>query len=154
MASMILDSMLDVALPKTTVIVAQESGRLYAVDFTECPHIDDPGLIDWDASVAKLLVSKIAMSRSRLTTLEEIEFENITHTGEEPAPGQGDLGITVFATLDGKNVETSSTPYVAIDEGNYVRANCRITGKNLGIMLRGTYNINSVVVTLHQAGRR
>lgn len=148
------EDMLKVAAPKNTLIVAREDGRLYLVDFTECPHIEDPGAIDWGISVAKLVIGKVALTRNRLSCLEHIEFENVQHTDQEPEPGAGDMDVTVFTSTDGKNIVNTTRPYLAIDEGNYVRANCRLTGVNFAIQLRGTYNVNSFVVTLHPAGRR
>lgn len=148
------ESMLNVATPKNTLIVAQKDGRLYLLDFSECPHIDDPGAVDWGVSVSQMLIGKVALSRNRLSTLEQIEFENIQHTGQEPEAGAGDLSVTVFGSIDGKNNALEVKPHIAIDDGGYIRGNCRATATNFGIMLRGTYNINTIQVVLHPAGRR
>lgn len=148
------EDMLKTAAPKNTLIVAQKDGRLYLVDFTECPHVDDPGAIDWGVSVSQMLVGKVALSRNRMSTLEQLEFENVQHTGEEPEDGAGDLDIRVFGSIDGKNNSSEVKPHLAIDEGGYVRGNCRVTATNFAIQLRGTYNVNTISVVLHPAGRR
>lgn len=143
-----------VPLPKNTMVVAQESGRLYVVDFTEFPHLDDPGVVDWDVSVSKLIIGKIQQSRTKLQTLEEIECENIVRTEQFPEGTTKDFQLTVFGTLDGKNQTLETEPVIASEEGGYVNARCRLTAKNFEIQLRGTFNVNTLVVTIHPAGRR
>ena len=143
-----------VPLPKNTMVVARNDGKLYVVDFTEFPHLDDPSVIDWDLSVSKLLIGKIQQSRARLQTLEEVECENIVHTEQFPEGTTKDFQMTIFGTLDGKNAEIEHEPVIAEDEGGYVQAACRLTAKNFEIQLRGTFNVNTLAVTLHPAGRR
>lgn len=154
MVDLVANNLKEVPLPKNTVAVAREDGRIYIVDFTECPQIDDPGVIDWDISVAKLLLSKIQMTRTRLCTLEEVEIENINHTQQLPPGAATDTAVTIFGTLDGKNEAITVTPKVAIDDGGYILAKCRVTAVNFGIQVRGSYNINTIVVTIHNNGRR
>ena len=60
--------------PKRTMFLATESGRLYSVDFSENPQLDDPGLVDWNLSISKMLVGKFQLSRTRAVTLDEIEI--------------------------------------------------------------------------------
>lgn len=154
MATVSSDTLKQVPLPKNTMVVAREDGQLYVVDFTEFPQLDDPALIDWDLSVSKLIVGKIQPTRTRMVTLEEIECENIVPTGQFPVGSDKDFQITVFGSIDGKNNEITREPYMDIDEGGYVRANCRLSAKNFQIQLRGTYNVNTISVTFHMAGRR
>jgi hypothetical protein len=143
-----------VPLPKNTMIVAREDGRLYVVDFTEFPHLDDPAVIDWDISVSKMIIGKIQQSRRQLQTLQEIECENIVRTEQFPEGTTKDFQMTVFGSLDGKNQEIEVEPTIASEDGGYVKAVCRVTAKNFEIQLRGTFNVNTVVVTMHPAGRR
>lgn len=149
-----VESLKLVPLPKNTLIVATESGRLYSVDFTEFPQLDDPSAVDWTISVSKLLIGKIQNSRASLLTMEELECENVVHTAQYPSPGTPDFALTLFGSLDGKNNSMSVEPTVDIDEGGYVSAKCRLTAKNFQVQVRGTYNINTMSVTYHNAGRR
>ena len=97
--------------PKDTMIVARADGRLYVVDFREYPHLDDAASIDWNLSVSKMIVGKLEQVRTRHVTLEEIEFENVVQTSQ-PAPGTTtDMGITVFGSQDGKNIDSTTTPH-------------------------------------------
>lgn len=154
MATVNPDNLKQVPLPKNTMVVARQNGRLYVVDFTEFPHLDDPSVVDWNVSVSKLLIGKIQQSRTKLQTLEEIECENIVRTAQFPSGTTEDFKLTVFGTLDGKNQAMSVDPTIANEEGGYVHATCRLTAKNFEIQLRGTFNVNTLVVTTHPAGRR
>lgn len=154
MATLVAEALKKVPLPKNTVAVAQEDGRIYLVDFTENPQLDDPGQIDWGISVAKLLIGKIQQTRTRLLTLEEIEIENIVHTDQFLPGTLVDTKLTVFGSLDGKTDTITVNPKISEDDGGYILAKCRVTAKNFGIQLCGTYNINTIQVTLHQNGRR
>lgn len=140
--------------PKDTMIVAQKNGRLYVVDFTEYPHLDDPGTIDWGVSVSKIIVGKVQETRSRFLTLEEIEVENTVATSQ-PAPGTTtDMSLTVFGSLDGKNTDIEVDPTIVDRDNGYVHAVCRVSAKNFSVQLRGTYNINTMVLTYHNHGKR
>lgn len=154
MATVIAENLKQVPLPKNTMIVARDNGRLYVVDFTEFPQLDDPSVIDWDISVSKMLIGKVQSTRTSMITVEEIECENIVHTSQFPAGATADFKMTVYGSLDGKNQELQVDPHVKTDEGGYVNAQCRMTAKNFSVMIRGTYNINTLTVTVHNAGRR
>ena len=147
-------ALLNLPLPKRTMLVAREDGRLYQVDFTEHPELEDPALIDWDLSVSKLLVGKFQLTRTRFVTVEELEFENVTRTAQVPEGATGDLETTLYHTLDGRNVEDEKVLVPSIDEGGLVKYNARVTGQNFSVQLRGTYNINTLIFTVHQHGRR
>lgn len=154
MATITADSFKQIPLPKKTVAVAREDGRIYMLDFSEQPQADDPSLIDWDLSVSKIILSKIQLARTRVQTLEEITMENIVHTEQYPPGTLKDVELTVFGTLDGKNEALQIEPTTVIDSDGFAKANCRVTAMNFGIQLRGTYNINTITVTIHPAGRR
>lgn len=154
MATVVADNLKKIPLPKNTVAIARQDGRIYIVDFSEMPQLDDAGAIDWNVSVSKLMVSKIQDRRTRLLTMEEFEVENVVHTDQFPEGTFKDLELTVFATLDGKNQTLQTTPKLAIDEGGFVRGALRMTGMNFAIQVRGTYNINTMTVTYHNNGRR
>ena len=148
------DLFVAVPAPKDTLIVAQQSGRLYTADFREYPQLDDSTAVDWDISIAKIIVGKLTQVRTRYLTLEEIECENTVQTSQ-PAPGTStDLKLTVFGSLDGKNNDFTVDPTVVDRDNGYVKAVCRATAKNFAVQLRGTYNINTIVLTFHNHGRR
>lgn len=146
--------MASVPLPKNSMLVAREDGQLFQVDFTEFPNLNSPGLVDWDLSVSKLLISKIQLTRSRFVTIDEMTFENIVRTGQTPSGATGDLEITLYNTLDGKNVAAEHFPSVMTEDDGFIHLDTRVTGQNFAVQLRGTYNINTMTVTLHQNGRR
>lgn len=147
-------SVLGLPRVKRTMLVAQTSGRLYQVDFTEDPAGDDPILVDWDVSVSKMLLGKFQLTRTRAITLEEIEIENVTHPGQFPVGSESDMEVTLYNSLDGKNVSNPIPVIVAIDEGGLVKCVTRTTGQNFSMQLRGTYNVNTIVFTTHNNGRR
>ena len=148
------DLFVAVPAPKDTLIVAQQSGRLYTADFREYPQLDDSTAVDWDISISKIIVGKLTQVRTRYLTLEEIECENTVQTSQ-PAPGTStDLKLTVFGSLDGKNNDFTVDPTVVDRDNGYVKAVCRATAKNFAVQLRGTYNINTIVLTFHNHGRR
>lgn len=140
---------------KRTMIVAREDGRLYSVDFSENPQLDDPGLIDWEISISKILLGKFQFTRTRWVTLDELEFENTVRTGQVPTGADSDLEVSVYGSLDGKNpVADVVAPYVAEEAGGLIHLNTRLTGQNFAVQLRGTYNLNTIVFVTHQNGRR
>lgn len=154
MATLIAEGFKQIPLPKKTVAVARKDGRIYMLDFSEHPQDEDPTFIDWEISVSKLLIAKLQLSRNRMQTLEEVTIENIVHTEQAPAGVTKDVELTIFGTLDGKNEAMSIEPYTQIDSGGFIQANCRLTARNFGIQLRGVYNVNTITVTIHPAGRR
>lgn len=139
---------------KRTMFVARADGRLYSVDFSESPQLDDPALIDWNLSVAKILIGKMQLSRTRYITVEEIEFENATHTGQPPPGATADLALTIYNSMDGKNPTSTVNPTIVDDGGGLLKAVARVTGQNFSIQLRGNFNLNTLVLTTHQNGRR
>lgn len=154
MATVVANNLKEVPLPKSTVAVAREDGRIYILDFSEFPQLDDAGAVDWDVSISKLLLAKIQQTRTRLLTLEEVEIENVVHSNQLPPGGTSDLQVTIHGSLDGKTDTISVQPTIAEDDNGYLLAKCRVTAKNFGIMLRGVYNVNTIQVTVHQNGRR
>ena len=143
-----------VPAPKDTLIVARADGRLYTVDFREYPHLSDPAKVDWTISISKIVVGKLQQNRTRWLTLEEIELENVVQTSQ-PAPGTlTDMGLTVFGSQDGKNIDSTVIPHIAERDNSYVRAQCRVTAKNFQVQLRGTYNTNTITLTYHNHGKR
>ena len=100
------------------------------------------------------MLGKIQHTRTRHLTMEEIEFENIVHTGQIVPEGTSDVELTLFSSQDGKNISEISNPTVAISDGSYMKYVTRKTAQNFSIQLTGTYNLNTISLTFHNAGRR
>lgn len=143
-----------VPAPKDTMIVVRPNGRLYVVDFRDFPHLDDPGAVDWSVSISKIILGKLQERRSRHLTLEEIELENTVQTNQPPPGSAQDMQITVFGSMDGKNVDYEVQPHVVERDNGYVKATLRKTAKNFMIQVRGTYNMNTIALTYHNHGKR
>lgn len=148
MATLVADNLKAAPLPKNTLIVAREDGRLYVVDFSERPQLADPNEIDWDVSTAKIQIAKIQQTRTRLITMEEVELENVT-----TPPGR-QKSLTLFGSLDGKTDTIKVNPTISEYDGGFISAKCRVTAKNFGLQLQGAYILNTVQITYHQNGRR
>lgn len=149
-----LTQLTEIPAPKDTMIVGRGDGRLYVVDFTECPQLTTATDIDWSLSVSKIIVGKLQQNRSRWITLEELEFENIAQTDQNMPGALSDVEITLYGTQDGKNVNNITFPVIVTREGSYIHAKCRMTAKNFQVGLCGTYNINTIVFTYHNHGKR
>lgn len=149
MATVLAENLKAAPFPKNTLLVVREDGRIYCVDFSERPQRADPREIDWDVSISKILLSKIQLTRSKHVTLEEIEMESVTNTLQNGAPK-----LTVLGSTDGKTDTITVQPIITENEGGFVQAKCRVTAKNFGVMLQGSYILNTVSVTVHQNGRR
>lgn len=141
-------------LPKNSMLVARQDGRLYQVDFTEFPHLNTPGAVDWDLSIAKMLIGKFQVSRTRFVTIDEITFENVVRTGEIPDGTTTDLEITVFKTLNGKSAEPGIFPVPSDEQDGLIVLPLRSTGQNFSVQLRGHYNVNTMTIRSHNHGRR
>lgn len=143
-----------IPVPKNTLVVLRPDGRLYVVDFSERPQGGDANLIDWNLSVSKLIVGKVQAIRSRFITVEEIEMENVQVTDQPPSGSMTDFELTLFASLNGKDIDSTNVLSIAERTDEYAKAVCRHTAKNFSLQIRGTYNVNTVVFTYHQNGRR
>lgn len=140
---------------KRTMMAARLDGRIYQIDFSENPQLDDPTLVDWDISISKIILGKFQFTRTRAVTLDELEFENIVRSGQFPGDSTTDLEVAVFQSLDGKNPEPAVTAlYTANELGGLLHMNTRLTGQNFSVQLRGVYNLNTLIFTTHNNGRR
>ena len=101
-----------------------------------------------------MLVGKVQATRTSVITVEEVECENIVHTSQYPSGAVVDFKMTVYGSTDGKNQDLQADPYIAQDLGGYINAHCHLTAKNFSVMIRGTYNVNTITVTVHNSGRR
>ena len=143
-----------IPLPKNTMVVARRDGRLFIVDFTEFPQLDDPTAIDWDLSVSKIIIGKLQLIRSRVVSIEGVEIENVVRTQQVPSGATSDLEVTLYGATDGKNIDMTFNPTKTYESDSLVEYGCRATAENFSLQLRGTYNVNTIVFTLHNHGRR
>ena len=139
-------------LPKKTIVVARQDGRLYKVDFSDALAYEAPQLIDWNISKSKAILGKFQHVRKENITLEEIEMENVVDVSEL-IPGEA-FSVKVPYSLDGKNITNTATPAVYAASGNYKHLMTRITAKNFSIEIAGRFNLNTIQLKYHIAGNR
>lgn len=151
---MALDPLNEVPLAKRNIGVLTRTGQTYRLDFSERPQEIPPDTIDWELSQSKAIFGKFQFSRSRTTTLDEIEFENVVHSQYIPTGQLTDLKVTVPYSLDGKNITGIKDPVVLSDSPEYIRCAYRVTGRNFSVQLSGQFNLNTVILTGHVSGRR
>lgn len=152
---MALDPNNDIPLPKRNITCLQPDGRVYRVDFSEKPFLENPELINWDISYGKMVIGKFQLTRNRFLTVDEMELENVYNPGfpigELPA---ANLSIRLSAALNGKDTDTIIDPVIVERTDDYVRCATRLTAKNLSILIGGQYNMTSFTLTSHIHGRR
>lgn len=151
---MALDPLNEVPLAKRNLGVLTRTGQTYRVDFSERPQQLSPEKVDWNISLSKAVFGKFQFSRSRAATLDEIEFENILHTGYLPPGATSDLKVTVPYSIDGKNITGIKDPIVLEDSPEYIKCAYRVTGRNFSVQLSGQFNVNTFILTGHLSGRR
>ena len=139
---------------KDMLVVAQADGRLYTVDFSEYPNRENPADINWNISISKIILARLQHTRTRLQTLEELEFENVVSTGQTPPGMTNDYEVTIFGQVDGGSPSIQVNPTLVQKDEGYLHYATRVTAKNFSIQLRGTYNINTISLTYHLNGKR
>jgi len=90
-----------------------------------------------------MLLGKIASSRTKMTTLLEVEVENCT-TGD----------VYDYPALRGKELGVPIIGFPAVVEDLLKTWNFRTTAKNHNIMLIGAFQGSTIIVTYIMAGRR
>ena len=146
MTTLPAENLKSVPLPKNTMIVARQDGRLYIVDFTLNPFIEGSSDVDWSISGAKIILGKIQHTRVRYLSMDEVVLENVIPSDN--------FNVTLFSSLDGKNISNSTVLVPAESDGQYVKFNARKTAQNFSVQVSGVYNLNTLAVTFHNAGRR
>lgn len=102
---------------------------------------------------AVLALGKFQYVRSQLLQLNEIEIESV-QSADLITPQDFDLKI--LPSLDGKNFNSAITPTVDATRtaGTLVSYKTRNTAKNFTLVLKGAFDLSSVGLNFHIAGRR
>ena len=128
----------DAASPKKTLGFLTNTGAVSVANF-------DFGDITADAV---LILGKYQFSRTRLTTLNEIDVEVVDEANSN-------FSVVVLTTLDGKTIVTPTvTPTTAIESTFNRKYVSRVTGMNHSIVFKGAFNLLSVMLQIVNNGRR
>jgi hypothetical protein len=122
-------------IPKQSLGLLQANGSLQVVDFAAYS----------DVSYGVIALGKYQFVRSRLLTLDEIQVENVMD--------QNNFECLVFYALDGKNTQIY-TPTPLDIAGKLVVYGSRITGLNHSLVFKGSFQMNSLVLSFHTDGGR
>lgn len=132
------------------------NGDIYALDQRYDQNFTNPGAL---ASPSAIVLGKFQYSRSRLLTLDQIDIESCA----QYTTGVDDLTtspVVILPSYDGKNFGTPIVPFRASGPGTTAGARglatykCRVTAINHSIVLRGGFNVSSVVLKFHVNGQR
>lgn len=125
-----------VDVPRNSIGFLKANGQVVSLDFDAYITAND--------TVA--LFGKYQLVRSRLLQLDGIEFENV-EAGDT-------FTVRVLPSIDGKNAGTAQVLPVAETSGFYRRYSSKAVGKNVGIMLTGSFSLNSFILNFHVHGKR
>lgn len=127
------------------------AGRLYFIpEYTAACYIGTFNIYDSAAEFpCHAMFGKFQYVRDRFLELDGLEIES----DRDENILADELTVKVFPTLDGNNF-LSPTTLVTESSGPLVKSKCRITGKNLSIMLSGVFNINTLQLDFHLGGKR
>lgn len=92
-----------------------------------------------------LVLGKYQLSRTRLTQLDGIEIENID-IASPPL-------VKVAYSLDGRNT-LQYLPTLELNQGNLSVYKASIVGMNHSIIINGAFNLNTVLLRMHNTGVR
>lgn len=121
--------------PRDSIGFLQTSGSIKTVDFG----------YGSTTSSGVMLLGKYQYVRTRLLTLDSIEFENVR---------QGNtFAVYDMIAIQGKSTTTYPT-YLALSEGNYRRYTLRATGVEHSILAIGNFYMTSFQMNFHSSGRR
>ncbi len=105
----------------------------------------DAGVIAPDSVI---ILGKFQVSRSRLTTLQEIELECVSDSLNE-------FTLLIENSLDGKNIVSPLTiPYLNYSATNLRKYTSRVTGINQSLLIKGTFSLNAFQLHFTLNGRR
>lgn len=93
------------------------------------------------------ILGKYQLTRTQTCTLQGLSLESMDTENTN-------LAVKVLTTLDGKTITGKMTPAEA-SRGTKIRDyNCRATGENHSIVIKGAFNLVSVLIILSRGGRR
>lgn len=98
------------------------------------------------------MFGKFQYIRDRFIELNSIDIES--DRDEDFYPDLPDnITVKIFPTLDGNNFTAAKT-LTTTSEKDLVTANCRVTGKNISVMLEGAFMVNTIVLDFQLGGGR
>lgn len=124
-----------VEAPKQSIGFLLKDGSIKTVNF-DVENLSSEGV---------LILGKFQLSRTRRVTLQEVALENIVSSNN--------FTLAVSASPNGKYGDISYPTLVESDE-LFKRYNCRTTGLNFSLVLKGGFNLVSFVLMLTPDGRR
>jgi len=131
-----LESQITYELPKKSMAFLLPSGELRIVDF----DIDSPN------SSGVLICGKYQYTRTRMTTLQGVEIENVAAADT--------FSMHTLPSLNGKDLEPAVAGFLAETGGQIRSYKFRTTALNHSILLKGKFNATSLVLTLTVHGAR
>lgn len=120
--------------PRKSMAVLSANGTVHLVN----------GDIGFPGSEGTILLGKYQYVRSRMLQLQQVDVENAS----------GTLECYDIPTLDGKNFETPIAGYEKVNSGQLRSYAFHNTGMNHSILLRGSFNLVSTVLTFNVHGAR
>lgn len=124
-------------VPRNSIGFLKSNGQVVSLDFDAYITATD--------SVA--LFGKYQLVRSRMLQLDGIEFENI-EAGDT-------FTVRAIPAIDGKNSGAMQVlPMNAESSGLYRKYDSKAVGKNVSIMLTGSFSLNSFILNFHVHGKR
>lgn len=124
-------------VPRNSIGFLKSNGQVVSLDFDAYITATD--------TVA--LFGKYQLVRSRTIQLDGIEFENI-EAGDT-------FTVRALPSIDGKNAGAAQTLTPTVESsGLYRKYNAKAVGKNIGIMLTGSFSLNSFILNFHVHGKR
>lgn len=100
-----------------------------------------------------LVLGKLQLQRSEFITLEEIAVES-SQTAALATDQVKQFELLVLPSLKGKQFDPAVTPTHRTDESevNLEVYNCHITAKNVSLLIKGTFDLNTIQVELFSGG--
>ena len=126
------------AVPKKSIGFLRQDGSITVLDFDLTTACD-----------AVFMLGKYQFERTSIVTLLSVETENTV-----PPGGAGSTELRVLSSLRGKVFTSNLPPRYTENEGEQIRSFFRVTAMNHSIVWLGTFNLNSLILTMLKAGAR
>lgn len=123
-------------IPRNSIGFLKSDGQVVSLNFDNYTAASD--------TVA--LFGKYQLVRSRVLQLDGIEFENIK--------AGSNFMVRVIPALDGKNANSPQILTASTTLGLYKKYDSKAVGKNVSIMLTGSFSLNSFILNFHAHGKR
>lgn len=125
-----------IEIPKKSLAFLQKDGTVKVVDFS----------YDSQISVGVLLLGKYQLVRSRFTTLYSVDIESArTDTA---------FSLQNLLSIDGKNTTLVQPTGILINKNNVKQYGFKHSGMNHTIVITGGFNLNTIILTVGQGGKR